>query len=197
MNSRKFERHAGFLVILGAVLGIAVNIARMNTSDSFSLSIRVGGAFAFLLLLIGLVGFARSGAAGDLSFGRMGIGLALIGQALTIPYELFQPDLLYPALGIAAGLLIGIGMLLSGVAVLQANQWQTWRKFTPIIYGLYPLVLVFIYPLLESLALWSESGNQVLTIMALACWLPLGLAMQAEATHTGKSTHYSQEISSV
>lgn len=184
MNTASFVRTTGLLASIGALMGISVNLVKLSISNAvappFNI-IQILGAVAFGLILIGLFGLRRSGAIGDHSVGHVGIGLAIIGQTLTIPYELFQPHFLYPSLGIAAGLMIGIGMLLVGVAVIQTNEWCTWRKYTPLVYGLYPLVLVFIYPILEILPIFVNGIDQILTIIAFVCWLLLGIALWVES----------------
>jgi hypothetical protein len=114
-------------------------------------------ALAHLLTLAGLVGFRRSGLAGQRRTARAGLALAVAGAALLVACELAslpfrdqQLDATGPAIvgglfGIAT-LLSAIGLLMAGKATLQAGLWDGWRRFTPLITGVWSLILVGLAP---------------------------------------------------
>ncbi len=89
------------------------------------------------------------------------------------------------SLGILSGLLVGLGMLPVGIAVLRQELWRGWRRSTPLLVGLCPLLMVFAYPLLESSkVLYSGDGRSLdlgLTAFWFLCWIPLGIAIWVEA----------------
>jgi hypothetical protein len=97
-----------------------------------------------VLVLIGIVALARSGATGKSLLGKIGLGLALIAGAAFIPSEAIIPFnfQLGNALDGTCGPLLGLGMILVGVAVLRAQQWQGWGRFVPLLFGLYPFLVI-------------------------------------------------------
>jgi hypothetical protein len=81
------------------------------------------------------------------------LALALIGTALLFAAELAAipfaaqsqsdtgPAIVDSVFGVAT-ILTAIGMLLAGKATLQAGLWRDWRRFTPLVVGLWSLVLI-------------------------------------------------------
>lgn len=43
----------------------------------------------------------------------------------------------------AGALLSGIGMLVTGIQTLRSNRWDGWKRFAPLIVGLYPFAIMF------------------------------------------------------
>lgn len=106
-----------------------------------------------LLILAGLVGFARSGVAGGSRIARYGTGLAVGGTALLALAELASIPIKDAAMddtsagivGAAFGLgslISAVGLLLAGKATLSAGRWHGWRRFTPLVAGVWTLALV-------------------------------------------------------
>ncbi|MGB3716845.1 MAG: hypothetical protein WA996_20695, partial [Candidatus Promineifilaceae bacterium] len=152
MESTNTVRNAGLITVVGALIGVGVSIARateMSLPVSGTVSLEeILTVIGFVTLFFGAAGLARSGAAGDSSAGRIGFGAVFMGLILATLYELaliFQSE---PSEvpGILSGLLVGVGMLIVGIAVLQSQRWHSWRRFTPLLIGLYPLLMVFTYP---------------------------------------------------
>ena len=203
MNNTSFIRNTGVVTVIGALAGLGISIARATavtaasppTSSNFAPA-EILTVVGFLTLFIGAVGLAQSGAAGNDLLGKIGFGIALPGLILATLYELAVGVQNGPTdmLGILAGLLAGLGMLLVGIVVVQAQIWQGWRRFAPLVVGLYPLVMVFAYPLLESNPALTGGGSQgldqVLTALWFLCWLPLGIALAVEAGQ-GQVTQHS------
>lgn len=128
------------------------------------------------LLLIGVVGLALSGAAPGW-FGVIALGIALLGRAEFVAAEMHSLAIGEESLLLPLGALItAVGMTLVGIAVLRASRWEGWRRFMPLLVGLYPFVamfpLVFVVsePSYLSIALWGVP------------WLLLGYAMYSSRT---------------
>lgn len=135
---------------------------------------------AQVLLLIGVVGLAVSGAISDSWLGKTGLGLALIGRVVFILAEIhsiIRADDDTPLLPLGA-LLTAVGMLLTGIAVLQAHRWLGWHRWTPLLTGLYPFVAMFPF-----VALTDEPSMVTIALWGLL-WILLGIALDAEARET-------------
>lgn len=110
-------------------------------------------ALNHVLLLVGVLGLARSGALGTGRSGRVGTPVAVCGLALLTLCELWgitlrdatypspQADLLGSGYGVAS-ILIGLGLVLVGASVLRANCWTGSRRFVPLLCGVAVFVIV-------------------------------------------------------
>ena len=183
MTNAKFVQNTGILTIVGAVLGIAVmlgymgDIAMYSSTTGFGLLARILAAIAFAVLFAGMFGLWRSGAVDtDAPSVKAWFGLSLVGQLLVILSTLTRSD----AVSIFAAISLGPGMLILGFAVLQSENWQSWRKFVPVIYGLSPLVSIFIYPIFEGLG--PRMPDVILSAINLVIWLFLGIALWIEGS---------------
>jgi hypothetical protein len=129
-------------------------------------------------VLIGVIGLARSGAAGNGGWlAKLGLSVTLVGSVLLIPFELLL--LMNVALGeLLLGFyapLTGLGLLLTGIVVLRVGRWQGWQRFTPLICGLYPfLVLIPVFAASGGPNFWAIAGWQVPFVL-------LGLALRSVA----------------
>lgn len=99
-----------------------------------------------LLVLVGLVGLIREGVTGDSAWGRWGLYLAIFGRILFLAGEVTLLALGYDdelvILPIAA-MSTAIGMLVAGIAAVRARRWDGWRRFAPLVMGIYPFLLMF------------------------------------------------------
>lgn len=140
---------------------------------------------AHLLMFVGTVGFARSGAAGTSRGGRVGLGVALVGMALIVPAELAIASfptqardsatvaVLETAIGVAT-LLAGIGLTITGRAVLKAGRRFGWQPYVPLLCGVFVLVvLVPVISAFSDLFLWPIAAWS-------ACFVLLGLALRGQ-----------------
>lgn len=180
MTNTHFVRWAGVSLILGALIGLGSGVLQaLAPADPSS------PAFIFrnntvilshLLVLIGVLGFARSGVAGNGWLAKIGLGLALFASLAFIPAEFIiqtRYDLGEMLLGICAPLQ-GLGMTLAGIAVLRVGIWKGWQRFTPLLCGLYPfLVLIPVFAATGGPNFWAIAGVQVL-------YLLLGIALGRE-----------------
>jgi len=181
MATARFVRSAGLWLIVGALIQLvsaSVQAVFPVPPGSSQFVIRNGiVAISHVPVLIGMVGLSRSGAAGSGWLAKLGLGITLLGSALLIPFELTL--LLNIALGeLLLGLyapLIGIGLVLMGMAVLRARRWPGWQRLVPLLCGLYPfLVLIPAFAASGGPNFWAIAGWQVPFVL-------LGLALHTEA----------------
>ena len=166
--------------IAGAVMSIVLGIPLASFQDPVSPPwwIAALNAISHLLLIAGVVGLARAGAAGRSRLASAGVGLTLLGLAvLTVAEAISLIDMDVAVLFYSsATLLMMLGLILLGVAVLRAGRWGGWRRFNPLACGLYiPLVL------LPSFALPGYASSYAIGVWG-GCWLLVGVSQLAEAT---------------
>lgn len=105
------------------------------------------------LVIVGLLGFFRSGLGGPSRMARAGLAAAVAGTALLLVGELasiaIRSDRTDDAGAVIVGSVFGaavaltaIGFLLAGWATMRAGLWEDWRRFTPLATGLWTVVLV-------------------------------------------------------
>ena len=187
MANMGFVRSAGLLCAIGGLLQLVLGPeeAFFPTQPSSSEFIfeNILVTISHVLVFIGVIGLARSGAAGNGWLAKIGLGIALLGSFLTIPSEfILLVDSLF-ALGEMllpiCALLMGVGMLLAGIAVLRTRHWLGWHQYTPLICGVYVFVVLFpafaiSFAIAEGVAFLALGGWGL-------CWLLLGAALRAEA----------------
>lgn len=157
--SNTTQRLAGLACLAGAIIGVlsalvtafippAVPIDRYSYPYSPSGFVVAQLVFLLnhLLLLAGIVGLARSGAAGRNRSARAGSGIAIAGMGLlslcevraltlvNVAYPSPPTDLLDVFFGVAS-MLIGIGLVMAGVPVIRAGIWVGWQRFIPLACG--------------------------------------------------------------
>ncbi len=161
-----FVKTAGLLCLAGAVIGVisglvtafippAVSFDRYSypyTPTGFRVAQLVFMS-NHVLLLVGILGLARSGAAGSDLLGRIGVWISIVGMSTltlcevgamtlaTSPYPSPRTDLLDMAFGVAS-ILIGVGLVLAGIAVARARKWGGWQRFIALICGVAVFVIV-------------------------------------------------------
>ncbi|GAA4556763.1 hypothetical protein [Planotetraspora kaengkrachanensis] len=197
-----FVRVSGRLCLAGAIVGVLVALVGLFVSpsvgtDRYSYP-HTPGAFAVsesliivnhLLLLAGVFGLIRSGAAGG-GLGRAGSWTAMVGLVgLTFceagaivladsAYPTSQTDALDTGYGITS-ILIGIGFVLAGIATIKTRQWTGWAAYAPLTCGLAVFLLV-----LPGVFLFGDDTFTVgrLTLMAwMLAFAALGLALGRRA----------------
>lgn len=106
-----------------------------------------------LLVAVGLVAFGRSGVAGTSRAARAGVRLAVAGTLLLAAGEVasipIRDALVDDTSAVVVGAVYGvgslvsaIGLLLAGKATLSAGRWHDWRRYTPLVAGLWTTALV-------------------------------------------------------
>ncbi len=134
-----------------------------------------------VLLVIGLVAFARSGAAAGRS-GRVGGRLAVVGAGVyvlahglsVVGYDAALDDPI--AVGVIACFGVGtvlsaVGLLLAGAATRRSGVWSGWRRSAPLFLGVWMVAMI---PLQFTPALPVAVGVYAVALVAL------GVAMLVE-----------------
>lgn len=169
MSARTISR-LGWTTIVAGLIGAAagvflVVVEPVVAEDRYSYPLSPGGfatTQAFfgvhhLGLLAGLYGLWRSGAVGGSRSGRWGATGAIAGMALLTltefvaigaagaAYPSAQTDVMDMLYGVSS-LVIAVGLIMAGVAVMRAGRWRGWHRFAPLALGVY--VIVPMVPLL-------------------------------------------------
>jgi len=106
-----------------------------------------------VLIISGLVTFARRRIAGPSTAARRGVRLAiagtvmlLVGELASIPlHDAKTDDTDAMVVGAVFGLALvcsAIGFLVCGWTTMRAGAWTDWRRFTPIATGVWTLVML-------------------------------------------------------
>jgi hypothetical protein len=148
--------------VAGAVLAFGMQPSTDISDDMWRYPWESSGAFvafsifsAFLhgLVIIGLLAFGRSGAAGRSRSASRGVALVVAGTALLLVGELLSilvrdarsDDTSATIVGIAVfgagGILSMIGFLVLGRATLRAGAWHGWRRYTPLTAGIWLIAM--------------------------------------------------------
>lgn len=194
-----FVRAAGLLCLIGGVTGVVSGlvlafIPPAVSPDLYSYPFTPTGfliaQFIFManhvLLLVGILGLARSGVAGTGLLGRVGLWISVVGMAAltlceagammlaTSPYPSPGTDVMDVAYGVAS-ILIGVGLTLAGLTVVRASEWAGWRRFVTLVCGV--AVFVIVIP--------GVFGPFLAGRMAIVVWMlmfsALGWALYADA----------------
>lgn len=179
MDTTRSIRMAAMALVIGAIVQAGCGIAQIIDplaagQPGFGLRNTVV-AIAQLLLLAGLIGLARTGAAGATRLGRVGLAAAIGASGLLVIAELVEPfaeTTAVPIYGVASPLL-GVGMVFIGIAILRTGHWTGWRRFAPLACGIYVLGV-----LLPAFAISGGPNFVALTALNL-CWLAVGVALWA------------------
>ena len=171
---------AAWSAIAGALLQIVLGIPLAHLQAQLPVPTTILGlnAISHLLLLVGIVGLARSGAAGRGRIAGAGIALTLLGLVVLTLAEftaMVNMDIAVLFYG-SATLAMALGLILTGVAVLRAGRWTGWQRFTPLVCGLFiPLVVI------PAFALPGYASHYAIGIWGV-CWLLLGLSLRGPVT---------------
>ncbi len=162
----EFVRMAGWLCLAGAIIGVIGGLVTAFIEpavgpDRYSYPYTPTGyvlaeltfILNHVLLLVGVLGLARSGAAGTGRLARVGLwasAIALVALTLCEVASIARADSAYPtprtdALGAGYGvasILIGVGLILAGVAVARTHHWTGWARYTVLISGVAVFVIV-------------------------------------------------------
>ncbi|WP_148575306.1 hypothetical protein [Nocardioides caldifontis] len=182
-------------IIAGAVQGdgALITAAHRNASpiSDEQLSYPWAGATAIttsliwgitqVLIVVGLIAFARSGAA-PTAAGRVGGRLAVAGASLYVVAHalslLAYDRALEDPVSVAAlscfgvgTLVTAVGLIMAGTAALRSGVWSGWRRYSALVLGVWMVAMV---PLQFTPALPVAVGMYALAVMAL------GLAMIQE-----------------
>jgi hypothetical protein len=174
--------------VAGAVLAFGMQPVTDISDDMWRYPWESSGAFvafsifsAFLhgLVILGLLAFGRSGAAGRSRSASWGVALAaaetallLVGELLSILVRDARTDDTSAAIaggGVfgVAGILSTIGFLVLGWATLRANVWHGWRRYTQLATGIW-LIAMWVVTTPFPKALHGMVGGYGLCLLAMA-----------------------------
>jgi hypothetical protein len=165
--------------IAGGVLTfiLGVPLARFQTETPLPWWIPALNAVSHLLLLVGVVELGRARVAGRGGLATSGWWLTLLGLVVLTVAEgvsLLNMNVAIVFYSVATLILI-LGPILLGIAVVRAGRWMGWHRFTPLITGLFMMLVV-----LPALFLPGHVSNNAIGGWGL-CWLLLGVSQLAEA----------------
>lgn len=161
--------------LLQAFLGLVLAPHQNPGSPYFALICGLN-ALSHALLAVGVVALLRPLVAGSSFLARSGWLMALFGLALLIVAEfvsLMNMDVAIVLFSVAT-LAIVAGMMAAGIAMLRSGHWSGWRRYTPLLCGLFVLLVV-----LPSFGLPGYASNFAIGAWGF-CWLLLGLALREE-----------------
>lgn len=177
----RFVRPAGAATIAGGLVIIVLGLI-----DAVGFDI---GAAWFAIAAVGLAGIVagliavrRTGATGPGGVGRMALVLGIVAMAvfaLSHVVETVIPDSAVASFFLGQTI-FSLALFVAGIAVVRAGRWAGWRRFTPLVCGLYPLVVmtpVFVFvghglpASFVAIAGWG------------ACWLLLGIALRTRSSN--------------
>lgn len=192
-------RTAGLLTVVGAAIGAIGGLVMAFYppavgEDRFSYPFTPTGhriaetAFAVnhVLLLIGVLAVGWAGAAGRGRAGRVGLGATAAGLVLITlcevgaillagsAYPTDRTDLLDMGYGVSS-ILIGVGLIVAGVAVVRAGRWRGWTRWAVLATGVAVFVVV-----LPGVFGPMVAGRLVLVAWMLL-WAAVGLALVRES----------------
>jgi hypothetical protein len=178
---------AAATAVAGAVLQFGLQPAADISDDMWRYPWSSSGAFVAFsvvsatihgLVAFGVLAFGRSGVAGRSRAATVGVALAVAGTLLLLVGELASipirnAEVSDTSAGIVGGvfglasILSAVGFLLAGRATLRAGVWHDWRRFTPLVTGIWTSALVVIAPALTK-ALHGGVGLYGVCLLAMA-----------------------------
>ncbi len=174
-------------IISGAVQGIVQRASDVSdemwsypwSSDAY-VAVSLVLAALYVLVFIGVLGFARSGVAGPGRSARVGTVVALTGtavlfaaQLLSIPIADQRLDdtgagLVGACFGLGS-LLAAVGFIVAGIATVRARRWDGWRRYVPLATGISFAALLGL-AVTPALAIAAALYGMCLTALGVALW---------------------------
>jgi hypothetical protein len=130
----------GILTVLGAGYEQAFGLWDNNSVDGFF----VVQAVAIVLTIASVIGLLRSDVPTNLAT-RLALRAAALGLVVFAAGHFlggFHPASEDTPLMPVGGMFSTVGMLVAGVLVLKAGRWTGNDRFTPLLCGLYPIVIL-------------------------------------------------------
>lgn len=188
---------AAATAIAGAVLQFGIQPSTDLSDDMWRYPWSSSGAFVAFsvlsavlhgLVIAGLLAFGRSGAAGRSRTATGGVALAVAGTALLLVGELASIPIRHAEIDDTSAGIVGgifglasvvstIGFLLTGRATLRAGVWHDWRRFTPLVTGIW---LAALTPLGLAVPKVLHGGVGLYG----ACLLAMAIALYTKPTRT-------------
>lgn len=167
-------RAAGLLCAIGGagwlVVGLVSEVVFQPSGAGYAVS-QVAWFLVQSLLLIGVLGLAFSGAVSGW-FGTVALGVALLGRVDFVAAEIHSLAIGEESILLPIGAMVtAVGMTLVGIAALRARRWDGWRRFAPLVAGVYPFVAMFPF-----IFITEEPSMVAISLWGLP-WLALGFAL--------------------
>jgi hypothetical protein len=181
-------RTAALVAILGSLLSLATSIlvvARVTTDDP-STTWNILDLLGDVAWIVGLAGFAATRAAGGW-LGRIGLTVAFAGLGVfTLAGAVgFADEKAGEQLHPISVPLTGIGMLLTGIAVIRTGHWRGWTRYTPLACGLTPFVVE-----LPGFIVFGDSPNlHAFIACTTTAWLVFFVALWKHTRHAAEPAH--------
>ncbi|MEJ2863690.1 hypothetical protein [Actinomycetospora flava] len=182
-----WARPAGIVGLVGGLVAVGVGAYELSTLPlEVSTTSGLRNALLHVATIVALAGLAALGAVGTAWWGRLGLGLTILGFVALTVAEVLEPVDPVTAMAIfeLAPLVIGPGLVLAGAAVLHARRWSGWRRVVPLAVGAY--VLAVFLPVMIAIgtdaAFWTVFIGFELGLAAL------GLAVAQEASAGSRAT---------
>ena len=189
MNTQSFPKFLGWTGLVGGFLWLVTLIAEY----SLNLQPPMGDGplyvinqllvfFAFAGIGLGYLGIRFVGGAKG-KLGGIGVWLAMVGYFLIVlagivALVLRSDDspifLLFPL----GGLLMDVGVLLTGIAVIRTAHWRSWRRFMPLLYAAYLWLAIEIPFLLDA---YPDGPGFALEVVQALGLIGVGLATWRES----------------
>lgn len=191
LQIRQIRRAAVAFIVAAAATAVAGAVLFLGLQRSTDISAEMwrypwesSGAFVAFslfssvvhgLVIVGLLAFGRSGVTGRSRAASSGVALAVIGTAVLLVGELLSIPIrgaettdtsaaIVAAVFGVGGIASMIGFLLAGRGTLRAGVWLGWRRFTPLVPGVWLAVMMF----LPSTLLHGMVGVYGLCLLAMA-----------------------------
>ena len=184
-------RPAALVVGIGSLVAVTIGIATATVSPELAKPGTGGFALAGVILtlahlavLSGIAILAASPAARPGRLKSIGFASALAGLASqTLGEALIRVDMSLGNVFFSACMpLMGIGMIMVGIAVIRTGTWSGWRRFAPISCGLYiPVVLIPAFVIARGPSFVALAGFA-------AVYALLGLAMYGESSPSAEAS---------
>ena len=197
MQSSSFVRWSGWAFVVSGLMALCLAVyatqnfaqvqAPLATPTTVSIVWNSLATVSRALGVVGALGLARSGAVGRRWWGWVGMVIFVLGAALNVLVsgsEVFKITMTSLMLDGNTEFFSGLGLTIAGIAIIVERRWQGWRRFAPLLFALYPwlvitpaLVLSFSHG--PAVLHWAVAGGVAPTIL-------LGVALSSEAGNMGK-----------
>jgi hypothetical protein len=116
--------------------------------------------------LAAVVALALSGAAGTGPLTKLGVGLACLGALMFAVAEVttLSADDTSDTLFAIAPSLVGLALILTGIAVVRTGRWSGWRRWVTLALG------VYVFAVLTPLVISSGGPPAVPALAGLLVW---------------------------
>ena len=186
MNDLAPSRLAAMIALIVTAIAVAYTAVAAVTGAEMSLGWLIQ-AIIHVGELAAVVALALSGVAGPSRAARLGLGAAMLGQAVLAVAELVwprNPDLGNSLFGVGP-VLTGLGLVVAGTALVRAGRGTGLPRLLPVIIGTYTLVALI--PIMVGsggppapAALWTICGWDLLwcllavSVLTAARWNAAG-----------------------